>query len=222
MKRRILSLLCILSMLFAISISVSAHDVPDLGRSGTINITMRHGEATIPGGTLTIYRVGMIREENGNYSYVLTEEFGESQISLEDIQSPTLAGELADYVKTHQLQGQTKQIDENAQVTFSDLELGLYLFVQHEAAEGYNLANPFLVSVPGIVDGQYVYEVDGTPKLDPITEKPDTPDPTEPTNPPDPSLPQTGQLNWPIPLLVVAGLLLLTVGCWLVGSKKRT
>lgn len=221
MKRRILSFICVLMLLCAVSISVSAHDVPDLSRSGTIHITMRHGDVTIPGGTLTVYRVGMIYEDNGNYGYVLTEEFAESNISLVNIQSAELASDLSDYAQTNSIPGETKTIDENAQVNFENLELGLYLFVQYEAAEGYNLANPFLVSVPAVVDGQYIYDVDGTPKLDPITVKPTEPtEPTEP-KPQEPTLPQTGQLNWPIPLLAVVGLLFLTVGCLLYMWKKR-
>lgn len=222
MKRRILPVLLVLVLLCAVCISVSAHDVPDLSRTGTIHITMRHGDAIIPGGTLTIYRVGMIHEDNGNFGYTLTEAFVGSNVSLENIQSATLAADLANYAQAQALEGETKQIDENAQVTFTDLELGLYLFVQYEAASGYNLANPFLVSVPAVVDGQYIYEVDGSPKLDPVTVKPEEPAPTDPTTPPDPTLPLTGQLNWPIPLLAVAGLLLLTAGCILNRGKKRT
>lgn len=219
MKRRIISLILALMLLCAISISVSAHDVPDLSKTGAIHITMRHGDATIPGGTLTIYRVGAIHEEDGNFCYVLTNEFAPSNVSLENIQSAMLAADLAAYAKDHNLTGITKPIDENAQVIFEDLALGLYLFVQYEAASGYNLANPFLVSVPGVVDGQYIYEVDGSPKLDPITEKPIEPVPSEPV---DPSLPQTGQVQWPIPLMLAVGALLLTVGCFLNRGKKRT
>lgn len=53
---------------------------------------------------------------------------------------------------------------------------------------------------------------------------PDTPDnPNTPDNPdtpqtPGPRLPQTGQLNWPIPVLSISGLLLLGAG-WLLRKK---
>ena len=36
--------------------------------------------------------------------------------------------------------------------------------------------------------------------------------PPPPTEPPPPDLPQTGQLNWPIPVLVLAGLFLILIG----------
>ena len=37
-----------------------------------------------------------------------------------------------------------------------------------------------------------------------------------------PTLPQTGQLNWPVPVLTVSGLVLVAVGAYLMErSKKR-
>ena len=45
-----------------------------------------------------------------------------------------------------------------------------------------------------------------------VPETPNTPPPTEPGKPDQPSLPQTGQLWWPVPLLLVGGLLLVVIG----------
>ena len=42
-----------------------------------------------------------------------------------------------------------------------------------------------------------------------------------PTEPGEPDLPQTGQLNWPIPLMAVAGLGFFVVGWTLCFGKKR-
>lgn len=39
--------------------------------------------------------------------------------------------------------------------------------------------------------------------------------------PKDPTLPQTGTLNWPIPVLTVLGLLLVCLGWYLFGGKKK-
>ena len=46
----------------------------------------------------------------------------------------------------------------------------------------------------------------------------DVPEEQNPTNTPKPTLPQTGQLWWPVPVLLCAGLLLLIVG--LVRSRR--
>ncbi|MGN0998542.1 MAG: Cna B-type domain-containing protein [Faecousia sp.] len=43
-------------------------------------------------------------------------------------------------------------------------------------------------------------------------EIPDTPDPTTPTTPTKPTLPETGQLWWPVPVLMAAGMLFVVIG----------
>ncbi len=53
-----------------------------------------------------------------------------------------------------------------------------------------------------------------------ISELERVPETTNPPAPTDPKLPQTGQLNWPVPVLVVLGLLLLAAG-WVTRFGKR-
>lgn len=222
MKRRIFSVLAALVLLSAMCTAVFAHDVPDMTRTGSVSVTLRHSEGTLSGGSLTVYRVGQVREDDGNYSFALTEEFAGSGLSLEDLQSAALPEALAAYAKEQNLTGETRQIDENGNVKFENMELGLYLFVQNEPAPGYNAVSPFLTGVPANVDGVYVYDVDASPKVAPATEKPTQP-PTEPepTKPADPTLPQTGQLNWPVSVLAVLGILLFAAGWMLRRSQYR-
>ena len=67
-------------------------------------------------------------------------------------------------------------------------------------------------------DGHYRYDIDAAGKFKP-TPKPDTPDKP---NTPGSHLPQTGQLNWPVPVLAGAGLVLFALGWWLCfGQRKR-
>jgi hypothetical protein len=69
-------------------------------------------------------------------------------------------------------------------------------------------------------NGEYQYHVTASIKSE-LEREPEPTEP-EPTDPPDPpGLPQTGQLNWPIPLMVVAGLALFVVGWVLCFGKKR-
>ena len=105
-------------------------------------------------------------------------------------------------------------IDKNGTATFSNLEFGLYLVVQKTAASGYGKTSPFLVSVPYLYKGEYKYNVTSQPKTDLERE-------VKPTTPPSSGggggkLPQTGQLWWPVPVLVCMGL-----GCIAVGLIRR-
>lgn len=222
MRRHAISLILAVLVLCTMRVAVLAHDVPDLSRSGSIEITMSTGTEPVPGGSLTIYRVGEIEEKDGNYSFVLTEAFRPSELELENLQSPQLAAALAEFVKKNpDIPGETGQIGKDGRITFS-VELGLYLVIQQQAAEGYLPVSPFLVAVPNMENGSYVYGVDASPKVV-LTPAPTVPTPTEPepTKPTGPQLPQTGQLDWPIPLLAVLGLSLFVVG-WLIrfGGRK--
>lgn len=217
MSKRIFPLLIAFALVLSMQFSVFAHEVPDMTRTGSISVTMRQGHDAIGGGTLTLYRVGEIFEDNGNLGFRPAGDFVSCGESFEDLYSSELAQNLAAYASSNEIAGRTKEIDKNGSVSFSDLELGLYLIVQQQAAEGYSQTTPFLISVPKQENGSYIYEVDASPKVE-LIPAPTVP-PTEPP-PKDPSLPQTGQLNWPIPVLAVTGLLLFILG-WVLCFDRR-
>lgn len=222
MKRRFLIVLCAALMVCTLAVRVCAVEGVDMDRKGSISITMRYQDGLVPGGTLTIYRVAQVLEEDGNYSFGFVEEFADCGLSLE-VLNEQLAKDLMDYAVVEALVATTGQISEEGFVRFTDLELGLYLVVQYDPAEGFSPVSPFLVSVPGTDGEGYVYDVDGSPKLslEPApTEPPETTEPTEP-KPTEPNLPQTGQLNWPVPVLAVSGLLLLLLGWYMRRAARK-
>ena len=99
--------------------------------------------------------------------------------------------------------------------------IAIYLVVQNEASDGFLEAVPFLVSVPAKEGNQYKYDVDVSPKLDIAPEETTEPS-TEPTSPPPgPNLPQTGQINWPVPVLAALGVFLITGDIYLRASGKE-
>ena len=213
--RRLAALLLCVLLLSCIGVGAYAHDVPDLTRQGSINISMRCGNFAVPGGTLSLYRVGDIQEDDGNYSFVPSAGFTGCTDAFDDIQSPALAQKLADYAKENKIPSRTQKIDQRGKITFS-VEPGLYLLVQEKAAEGYLAVAPFLVSVPMNEDGSYIYDVDASPKAEPEEAPLPTPTPT----PKPPALAQTGQLNWPVPVLALLGLCLFSLG-WLLRFGKK-
>lgn len=216
--KKLLLVFTAIVLVFSMTSVVFAHDVPDPSRRGSIQVVMHWGDTMVNGGTLMLYRVGAVQEDDGNYSFVPTGDFADWGEVFENIQAPELAEELKVYAMSKHLIGQQKTIAEDGQVIFDDLDLGLYLLVQYQAAPGYSEASPFLVSVPRMENGEYQYDVNASPKVEL------TPEPSEPTTPPtepDPSLPQTGQLNWPIPILATAGLVLFAAGWVLYSMQKK-
>lgn len=215
-KNRIFALFLALILSLSLCTAASAHDVPDLDRTGEISVTMKEDGKTVPGGSLTLYRVGEVVENDGDYAFALVEELDNTGIVLNDLQSASLAEKLAKEVKDSKLTGATQTIDGNGKAVFEELELGLYLAVQNKAASGYEKADPFLITLP-MYDGEaYQYEVDASPKVQ-LEQAKDSPDDDDDDNDTtggkrDDRLPQTGQLNWPVPVLAMAGLFLLIVG----------
>lgn len=261
----LLLVLCLLvtSALPALATSANIKLVDRSGNptTGTIRVTLYDSanDKALSGGKLTLYRVAEVKRKNGDLSYEYCGDFYGCGIALGDLTDSTLAAQLQEYLP-QSADGTTKTIDADGNVTFRDLELGLYLIVQTEASKGYEPINPFLVSLPMAEDGKWNYEVDASPKVGACTpSKPDTPPtpptppdtPTPPDNPDNPvvpgtpdnpaapgnpdspllpghpdspvmsGLPQTGQLNWPVPVLAVSGVVLFAFG-WALDRKYRT
>lgn len=241
MKKRLLSICFVFALLCVICLpAYAAVDVPNPDKTGTITVNMQYNGQPVAGGTLSVYRVGQIYEDDGNYSFTLTDDFADSKMPLNQntIVAPETAEELSDFADEKSLEpDKTGTIDKAGHISLDELELGLYLVKQNQAAPGYLCVDPFLVTVPYLDEkGIYQYEVDASPKVSEPQVAPTgdgsgnqagaTPAPTatplvvEAGTQPGTTLPQTGQLNWPIPVLVVLGLALFTLGWFLRYGKK--
>ena len=177
---------------------------------------MTYKGKAVRGGTLALYKVGDVAEDDGNYSFVPVEEIQADIPEFGDIESPDLAGRLAELKgKLTPVTSDPVTVDRDGNATFSDLTFGLYLVVQKTAASGYGKTAPFLVSVPYLYADEYQYDVTSQPKTDLERE-------VKPTAPPSPGggkkLPQTGQLWWPVPILAGAGMILFVIG-WILHRK---
>lgn len=220
MKKHLKSLLALLLLAY-LPLSAAAHPVPDEQKDGhcSITVTMTYQGKALPGGTLALYKVGDVAEEDGNYSFVPVEAIREDMPQFGDIQSPELAGELLKLEsKLTPVTALPQKVGEDGKVTFSSLPFGLYLAVQKTAPAGYGKTEPFLVSLPYLYEGEYQYNVASQPKTDlerEVPTKPTSPA-TSPTFPGGKKLPQTGQLWWPVPVLACGGL-----GCIVVGLIRK-
>lgn len=216
--KRIFTFLLTLSVLLSVSLTAYAHDVPVDRNDCSIEVIVRYDGENVDGGTLTAVKVGYVDEEDGNYFF--SQEM--TNIRLEDITSPEAPKTQKDFYNNNKnnydFYTQTQSV-KDGKATFSGLSTGLYLIVQEKAASGFSKMDAFLVSVPYMKDGEYQYHVTASIKSELERE----PEPTEPppTKPDDPKLPQTGQLNWPIPVLLTSGALLLCLGCLLRFGRRK-
>ena len=126
------------------------------------------------------------------------------------------AASLWEYAKSQELYDQIEVPDNNGQIRFDGLEIGIYLV----ASETEDFL-PFLIQIPLRVDGVLTYDVEAKPKQGGS-------DPTIPSRPTDPGapgtgIPQTGTSVIPMYGLLILGTLLTLVGLYEVvrGRKEQ-
>ncbi len=197
------------------------------GQLGSLHVRLydTHNAVPLRGGELTLYQVAAVKRTNGDLSYAYTGDFTGCGVPLGDFSDGTLADQLAKYLPAAPAVAAQQNVTEEGYADFTKLPQGLYLVVQTQASHGYEAIKPFLVSIP-LPDGDsWIYDVDATPKVGAtIPDTPDTPDtpdkPDVPDTPDKPVLPQTGQLNWPVPVLACCGVLLFAVG-WVLNRQGK-
>ena len=223
MRNRIAVLLTVLAALLLLAVPISAQELPDPQRLGSLTLWLAFDGHPLDGGSLTLYKVGELSVIDGDAGFIPIRELADGP-AWTDLDDPGLARELAALAKNRNLPAIREEIL-IGWVTFAPLEPGLYVVTQQpsQATEGFDAIQPFLISLPRWEGGSYVYDLTAAPKV-PLVPEETPPPPSEPTTPPPsdpPGIPQTGQLNWPIPVLAAAGMTLFILGWALYSSSGR-
>lgn len=212
-------------LLLALSLCVPAFAADNEGnpgeQPGSITVTLTEQSEThkaVAGAALILHKVGNIKEGTASLSFAPVPAFEGSGLDFEDLRAEGLAKNLAEYALTKDIEGTMENTDARGLALFDGFAPGLYLVMQETPAPGYYPIAPFLVSVPMISqDGTgWIYDVDASPKVEPVPDKPAPPPPVTPESPP---MIQTGQLSWPVPVLAIAGMLLFASG-WALTYLK--
>lgn len=151
----------IICLLFAVGILVMTALPANAAGEGKIQVSPQRGGMFVPGGEVTLYRVGEAVEGG----YRLSAGVADWIVEDEDIFDPELAGWI---IQSTTAEGTEKAIGDSGSVTFTDLEAGVYLIEQTEAAPGYEAFTPFLVVLP--LSGPQ-WEVATYPKVDKAPEE---------------------------------------------------
>ncbi|MCD8023441.1 MAG: hypothetical protein LUF30_10895 [Lachnospiraceae bacterium] len=204
----------------------------DFDRTGSVSLTLQDSDGNaVSDGAVTIYQVAALYLDDGDMAYAYTEDFADCSETL-DVEDSSLAAALEEYVTEYEISGTAISLDADGTAEFDGLELGLYLVVQTTQSTGYNTISPFLVTVPSAENDAWLYDVDASPKVEVYTEPAST-ETTAPETSTTPktsttaktvdtsTFPLTGQLNWPVPLLAVCGLILLATGWLMVVTGRR-
>lgn len=190
MGKRVGNVLAAVLLVMHLGLNASAAE-----KGGSIRIFMDVGDLPVTNGAMAVHYVGSKAAEG----YRITDAFGGGMVKEEDALSPQLARWLAEMAG----EGTKVLLDADGNVTFSNLEEGLYLLTQTEKIDGFYAVDPFLLTIP--LDGRFHLQVNPVPE-------PIVTDLVQPDNP------RTGE----DPLLVLSlfGVLLSGTGLWLCAAAK--
>lgn len=222
--RKMLKRILLMALALMLCCAAVAEDF-DIDRKGSISVLIHtNKDVRVQNARLELYRVGDPVIENSNLTFQLTADFASSGANLFDLNAAGLANTLAETAKNVAYVA-TANTDKQGQVSFDDLDVGLYLVVQNGFTKKMYFSEiaPFIVSVPMSNDAGtgWNYHIDASPKVN--TKPKPTAKPSTTAAPGDEPLPQTGMLRWPIPVLGLGGLLIFCLGwvlCFMRKNKK--
>ena len=213
----------------------AAYAVPAVDVTAQCALTVRCAYASAPLGGVSV-RVYRAADADANMRFTLAPAFAASGVDLVAMtgaaQWSSAAAALAKYAQETKLTPEySGKTDASGALALSALTPGLYLVVTeaYTANSGVYSAAPSLVALPGLnaAGDAWEYSVAVSPKMEFTAVSPSPSASPVPTATPSPTyplygrLPQTGQLNWPVPVLALAGLALVAVGVWLTRRKAH-
>ncbi len=127
----------------------------------TVNIISSDSSAEVSGLKIGLCRIAYLN----NGEYTLTDDFADSGISLDNISDKTNHNhysEIYRYITSNDIEYLTAVTNSEGSALFSDLDEGMYLIF---CEESQNLTfSPYMVFLPSVVNGEYVYDVVSEPK----------------------------------------------------------
>lgn len=165
MKRKLIILCMIMLLSLACSFTTFAQEI-DQSKTGSITVTLteKYENKPIAGVEFCVYYVATVGvNTDGNLNYIYTDAFDCPNVSIDD---SDLVAHLDAYVEQHDIEGTRLATDAGGVATCQNLELGLYFVKQTNVVEGFLSCEPFLVTVPFENAGEYIYDVDASPKTE--------------------------------------------------------
>ena len=129
---------------------------------------------------------------------------------------------IENYIKKNKIDtDKTIKTDYNGKAYFENVDLGIYLVVVSNT-DKYSV-DTFLIEVPLSENGVFTNEVNATPKIGipTVPQNPDNPDKNNDDNNNGGKIPQTGQLKWPVPVMLISGITLIVLGYADYCQKKK-
>ena len=170
--------LCIIAIFILVPASVLADEKVDVTKTASLTLEYCDQQTPLVGAEFELYKVADLTEDK---NYIYTDAFLEFPVDLEGISNKNIHDyslTFAAYVDYYDVSSHTSEVtDATGQLTFVNLEAGLYLVTGESHTQGglvYTM-EPFLVFLPVTnEDGSaWIYDVKASPKYSylPVGEK---------------------------------------------------
>lgn len=167
MKRIKILLLSILMIFNIGKIDALGSNTVDFNEKGSIEITLveKNDNVKIEGAELTIYKIADAYEENHNLFLKYVSELSSCNVSLEDLESASVISNIEKCIPSD-YNGISKLTNQDGNVKYDNLDLGLYLIKQTNKVDGFSKIDSFLAMIPKEIDNSWEYNIKATPKTD--------------------------------------------------------
>lgn len=159
----------LLSLMIAFNLnSVSASTI-DFNRKGSIEITLKEStnNESVVGASIKLVKIADAKvDNNSNLSYEFVDELSNCNVSLSDLTKPNIKDDIERCLSGVNVNGIINSTDSNGKVSFSRLDLGLYLVSEEGETLGYSNINSFLINIPTIEDNDWIYDLESEPKTE--------------------------------------------------------
>ncbi|MBE6835121.1 MAG: hypothetical protein E7515_02580 [Ruminococcaceae bacterium] len=200
--------------------------------SGSITVVMinKANKKPVENADVTVVKVADCSYTESDITFSLNYDFYDTGVDLNSTDAPET---LYASAKEKGVSGLNVKSDSDGMIIIASCDLGVYLIYSQD-----EIFSPFLVFVPMVTDDGISFDITAEPKIDiseetvpdPVidtntTEPATTSDDTKVTQPSKPSggekLPQTGMLQYPVPLLGLCGVLMFSKGFIMYANGKK-
>lgn len=209
--------------------AADAAEMLDADQKGSLTISPQSADGKAVSGTFEIFKVATAAADGNGWHFQWAKGYegtdhalGTQTGDLSDSYRNQLVSLLKDKVDARKPTQKSQSASKTT--TFSDLSVGLYYVRMTGVQSGYDTISPFLVSIPTAgSDGSLIYNVTANSKAgraqkesggtsgSTSTTSTKTPSGSSGSSPTE-TLPQTGQLWWPVFVLIAAGAVLVLAG----------
>ena len=208
-KLLVLLLATLMAVCWVFNVSAVASPI-DLNTKGSLMVEMSCSHGYASDGKVAIYHIANLVYTGTEYDFEYTEDFKNCPIPIDSVWDNETALAYGEYIKENQIMVERTVLN-NGFAVVEDVSLGLYLVVHEEPTNGFSAALPFLVTVPVANGDSWEYNVEATPKVELVH--------GQVTPPVD--IPQTGQLKWPIPVMIATGVIIFAIGLVLCFKRSK-